>query len=57
MLQVSGMFFMWDALTQSFKIKHELKNDIILRFRTDIKINSKKLNLNLDDIMTIPLYT
>jgi len=55
---IPGMFFMWDALTQSFsKLKHELnENDIILRFRTDIKINSKKLNLNLDDISDNTLY-
>ena len=46
------------CLIQSFsKLKHELsENDIILRFRTDIKINSKKLNLNLDEISDNTLY-
>lgn len=53
-----GLFLMWDALTQSFlNLKHVLNdNDLILRFRTDIKINSKKLNLNLDDINDNTLY-
>ena len=53
-----GLFFMWDALTQSFsKLKHDLNdNDLILRFRSDIKINSKKLNLNLDNVKNNTLY-
>ncbi len=55
---IPGMFFMWDALTQSFsKLKHKLNdNDLILRFRTDIKINSEKLNLNLDNIHDNTIY-
>jgi len=55
---IQGLFFMWDALTQSFsKLKHNLDDDdLILRFRTDIKINSKKLNLNLDNVKNNTLY-
>ena len=49
---------MWDALTQSFsKLKYDLNdNDLILRFRSDIKINSKKLHLNLDNVKNNTLY-
>jgi len=55
---IPGLFFMWDALTQSFsKLKHNLDDDdLILRFRSDIKINSKKLNLNLDNVKNNTLY-
>ena len=55
---IPGLFFMWDALTQSFsKLKYELNdNDLILRFRSDIKINSKKLYLNLDNVKNNTLY-
>ena len=55
---IPGMFFMWDALIQSFsQLKHKLNdNDLIIRFRTDIKINSKKLNLNLDNVKNNTLY-
>ena len=54
---IPSLFYMWDALTQSFsKIKNNFnENDLILRFRTDIKINSKKLFLNLDNIIKKPL--
>ena len=49
---------MWDALTQSFsRLKDDLNDDdLVLRFRSDIKINSKKLNLNLDNVRSNTLY-
>ena len=55
---IPGLFFMWDALTQSFsKLKDDLNDDdLVLRFRSDIKINSKKLNLNLDNVRSNTLY-
>ena len=55
---ISSLFYMWDALTQSFlKIKNILsEDDIIMRFRTDIKIHSKQLNLNLNKLKDNTLY-
>ena len=55
---IPSLFYMWDALLQSFlNIKSTLnENDLILRFRTDIKINSKKFFLNLDNIKDDTLY-
>lgn len=55
---IPSLFYMWDALTQSFlKIRNKLSDDdVIMRFRTDIKIHSTKLNLNLNDIKDNTLY-
>ena len=55
---IPSLFYMWDALTQSFsKLKNKLEDDdIIMRFRTDIKIHSKKLNLNLNNLKDNTLY-
>ncbi len=55
---IPSLFYMWDALTQTFtKVINEYNDDdLVLRFRTDIKINSKKLNLNLNNIKVNTIY-
>lgn len=55
---IPSLFYMWDSLTQSFlKIKERLADDdVIMRFRSDIIVQSNKLNLNLNKIEDNTLY-
>ena len=56
--RIPSIFYMWDALTQSFsKIINNLdENDLVLRFRTDIKIHTTNLNINLKNIKDNTIY-
>jgi hypothetical protein len=53
-----NLFYMWDALTQCFNktLTNLEENDLVLRFRSDIKINSDKIKLNLNNINYNTLY-
>lgn len=55
---IINFFYMWEALIKAFKIiSSEINdNDIILRFRTDIKLSSKKIVLNFNDIKKNEIY-
>ena len=55
---VSNLFYMWDALVQSFQyyIKILDKDDIVVRLRTDIKIKSTRFQLDFSKIKNGTLY-
>ena len=55
---ISNLFYMWDALIQSFEYYTKIldNNDIVIRLRTDIKITSKKFELNFNEIKNETLY-